>query len=37
MEVKKVDGLVNTSDLFTKALGAQVLEGHLRRLGFVYS
>ena len=37
MEVKKVDGLVNTSDLFTKALGAQVPEGHLRRLGFVYS
>ena len=31
--VKKVDGKLNTADMFTKALGSQELEGHLRRAG----
>ena len=33
ISVKKIDGLLNPADMFTKALGAQALEGHLRRLG----
>ena len=35
-KVVKVDGKENPADMFTKALGAQVLEGHLKRLNFVY-
>jgi len=36
VKVVKVDGKENPADMFTKALGAQVLEGHLKRLNFVY-
>jgi hypothetical protein len=32
--VKKISGLLNPADMFTKALGAQSLEGHLRRIGY---
>ena len=33
ISVKKIDGTLNPADMFTKALGAQALEEHLRRLG----
>ena len=33
IKVKKVDGQLNPADMFTKALSAHNLEGHLHRLG----
>ena len=33
--LKKVDGVLNPADMFTKALAAHILDGHLHRVGYV--